>query len=196
MAGVTFFRFRLRSCFKNFRIRVRKFSNSRIRLLLKTPAIIFLLKKWPHRLRLLPKFKSDSGSWSNFSRIFYSVTDPKEKRRILPRRLRAPNPLPPPVGSRDSCFCNKIIHAWSLVAINYCGNCLLLPFHSQPPTVYMHLVLLEFLIGVSGLLLITLIFLVCLVYFLCKIMPSMLFFDDQFKLVVKISSQMLENPYL
>jgi len=107
-----------------------------------------------------------------------------------------PDPLPPPVGSRDSCFCNKIIHAWSRVAINYCGNCLLLPFHSQPPTVYMHVVFLEFLIGVSGLLLITLIFLVCLVYFLCKIMPSMLFFDDQFRLVVKISSQVLENPYL
>jgi len=60
----------------------------------------------------------------------------------------------------------------------------------------MHVVFLEFLIGVSGLLLITLIFLVCLVYFLCKIMPSMLFFDDQFRLVVKISSQVLENPYL
>ena len=35
----------------------------------------FSLKKWPHRLLLLPKFKSDSGSWSSLSRIFDSGSE-------------------------------------------------------------------------------------------------------------------------
>jgi len=33
---------------------------------------MFLLEKWPHRLLLLPKLKSDSRSWSGFSQIFDS----------------------------------------------------------------------------------------------------------------------------
>jgi len=33
---------------------------------------MFFPKKWPHRLLLLPKFKSDSGSGSGFSQIFDS----------------------------------------------------------------------------------------------------------------------------
>jgi len=47
----------------------------------------FLPKKWPRRLLLLPKWKSDSGSGSGFSQIFDSGSGSerktqKEKRRI------------------------------------------------------------------------------------------------------------------
>ena len=57
-----------------------------------------LLKKWPHRLLLLPKLKSDSGSGSGFSQIF----DPwswsgSERRRQNPAGVDSstPDPVPP-----------------------------------------------------------------------------------------------------
>ena len=40
---------------------------------------MFFLKKWPHRLLLLPKFKSDSGSGSGFSQIFDSGSGEKSQ---------------------------------------------------------------------------------------------------------------------
>jgi len=46
---------------------------------------MFLPKKWPHRLRLLPKWKSDSESRSGFSQIFDSGSGCEKKRRILPK---------------------------------------------------------------------------------------------------------------
>jgi len=48
---------------------------------------MFLLKKWQHRLLLLPKWKSDPGS--GFSQIFYSGPDRKEKPRIFPESTPA-----------------------------------------------------------------------------------------------------------
>ena len=47
---------------------------------------MFLPKKWPHRLLLLPKWKSDSGSGSGFHKFLTPGPDlgPKEKCRILP----------------------------------------------------------------------------------------------------------------
>jgi len=46
---------------------------------------MFLPKKWPHRLLLLPKWKIDSGSASGFHKFSTPGPDPgsKEKRRIL-----------------------------------------------------------------------------------------------------------------
>ena len=54
---------------------------------------MFLPKKWPHRLLLLLKWKSDSGS--GFSKIL--TPDPKEKFTILPEST--PDPDPPLPGS-------------------------------------------------------------------------------------------------
>jgi len=42
---------------------------------------IFLLKKWPHRLLLLPKWKSDSWFGSGFSQIFDSGTGSESERK-------------------------------------------------------------------------------------------------------------------
>jgi len=53
---------------------------------------MFLLKKRPHKLLLLPKSKSYSGSGSGFSLIIDSGTPapgPKEKRRIPPESTPA-----------------------------------------------------------------------------------------------------------
>jgi len=43
---------------------------------------MFLLKKWPHRLLLLPKLKSDTGS--GFSKYLTPDPGPKENLRIPP----------------------------------------------------------------------------------------------------------------
>jgi len=48
---------------------------------------MFLPKKWPHRLLLLPNCKSDSGS--RFSQILTPDPGPKEKHRILPKSTSA-----------------------------------------------------------------------------------------------------------
>jgi len=87
------------SLFQNFWILVRagnffKFENQTP---VQTPATIdstgnlsiFLLKKWPHKLLLLPKLKSDFGS--GLSKILTPAWDPgpKEKRRILPQSTLA-----------------------------------------------------------------------------------------------------------
>jgi len=48
---------------------------------------LFLLKKGPQRLLLLPKWIRDSGSWSGFSQIFGSGRT--EKPRILPESTPA-----------------------------------------------------------------------------------------------------------
>jgi len=79
-----FFRLRFRSYFKIFESGYwsgsSNFSNLRIWLLFRRRLQssfqlnfpMFLLKKCPHRLLLLPKLKSDSGSGIGFSQIFYS----------------------------------------------------------------------------------------------------------------------------
>jgi len=45
---------------------------------------MFLLKKWPHRLLLLPKLKSDSGAGPVFPKFSTPDPGPKGKFRILP----------------------------------------------------------------------------------------------------------------
>ena len=45
---------------------------------------MFLPKKWPHRLLLLPKRKIDSGPGPVFHKFFTPDPGPKEKPRILP----------------------------------------------------------------------------------------------------------------
>ena len=52
---------------------------------------IFLLKKLPHRLLLLPKLKSNSGSGSSFSQVFDSGS---EKKTQNPAGV-GPDPVPP-----------------------------------------------------------------------------------------------------
>jgi len=74
-----FVRFRLRSC-KNSWIQIRQFFKFENPTPVQTPVTIdptgdlsmFLLKKWPRWLLLLPNLKSDSGSWSGFSQVFDS----------------------------------------------------------------------------------------------------------------------------
>ena len=46
--------------------------------------LMFLPKKWLHRLLLLPRWKSDSGSGSGFHQFLSPDPDPKGKRRVLP----------------------------------------------------------------------------------------------------------------
>ena len=55
---------------------------------------MFLLKKWPHRLLLLQKLKSDSGSGSGFSQIFDSGSERKTQN---PAGFDSgtPYPIPP-----------------------------------------------------------------------------------------------------
>ena len=48
---------------------------------------MFLLKKWPHRLLLLPKFKSDCGFGSRFSQIFDSGSGSGSERRAVNQQL-------------------------------------------------------------------------------------------------------------
>jgi len=115
--------------FKNFWIRVR--IRIRIRLFFKfyesdsysdsgnnhrsnRNLLMFLLKKWPHRLLLLPKLKSDSGSGFDFSQIFDSPTrsGPKEKRRILPEST-------PELLIRCHLWSELHIHCKSLLARVY-----------------------------------------------------------------------------
>ena len=59
---------------------------------------MFLLKKWPHRLLLLPKWKSDSGSGSGFSQIFDTGSGSGSERKTQnPAGVDSgtPNPVPP-----------------------------------------------------------------------------------------------------
>ena len=63
---------------------------------------MFLLKKWPHRLLLLPKLKSDSGSGSGFPKFLTPGPDPVRRKNAESCRSRlrpsgfgstsAPNP--------------------------------------------------------------------------------------------------------
>ena len=69
---------------------------------------MFLPKKWPHRLLLLPKLKSDSGSGSDLSQIFDSGSQSGSERKTQnPAGVdsRTPDPVPPLVseirGGRD-----------------------------------------------------------------------------------------------
>ena len=63
---------------------------------------LFSLKKEPQRLLLLPKWKSDSGSRSGFSRIFGSGSERKTQN---PAGVDSgtPDPVPPPVWMCWSC---------------------------------------------------------------------------------------------
>jgi len=59
---------------------------------------MFLLKKWPHRLLLLPKSKSDPGCASSFSQIFDSGSGSGSERKTQnPTGVDAGNldPVPP-----------------------------------------------------------------------------------------------------
>ena len=57
---------------------------------------MFLLK-WPHRLLLLPKWKSDSGSGTGFSQIFDSGSGSgSERKRQNPAGVDSGNPDPAP----------------------------------------------------------------------------------------------------
>ena len=59
---------------------------------------MFLLKKWPHRLLLLSKLKSDSGSGSVFSQIFYTGAGSGSERNTQnPAGVDTgtPDPVPP-----------------------------------------------------------------------------------------------------
>jgi len=85
-----FFRLRLRSCskkfesrsgFGNFQISESGYHRSNRNL------SMFFLKKWPHRLLLLPKLKSDSGSGSVFLQNF-DIRVRKENAESCWRRLR------------------------------------------------------------------------------------------------------------
>ena len=74
----------------------------------------FLLNKWPHRLLLLPKGKSDSGSGSVFSQIFDSGSWSEWKTQN-PAGVDSGNPDPVPslvliLYCRPFCqFCMKVI---------------------------------------------------------------------------------------
>jgi len=77
---------------------------------------MFLLKNWPHRLLLLLKLKSYSGS--GFSQIFDSGSGSKKKRRILPDST--PDPVPPLLHT--SCFKRSdmkspkfVVSSWSFL---------------------------------------------------------------------------------
>jgi len=73
----------------------------------KRNSLVFLLKKWPHRFLPLPKWKSDSGSGSGFSKIFDSGSGP-ERKTHNPSGVdsRTPQSVPPLVYQRwsDSGF--------------------------------------------------------------------------------------------
>jgi len=63
---------------------------------------MFLPKKWPHRLLLLPKWKSDSGSGFGFSQIFESGSGSGSERETQnPVGIDSGNPDPvPPLQQR------------------------------------------------------------------------------------------------
>jgi len=56
--------------------------------------LMFLLKKWPHRLLLLPRLKIDSGSGSGFCQIFDSGSERKTQNPVEVD-CGTPDPVPP-----------------------------------------------------------------------------------------------------
>ena len=76
---------------------------------------MYFLKKWPHRLLLLPKWKSDSGS--GFSQIFDSVSGSGSERKTQkPAGVDAGNP--DPVPPRLETMFYGLLKVFSFLAFN------------------------------------------------------------------------------
>jgi len=77
---------------------------------------MFLTKKWPNRLLLVPKWKSDSGSGSGFSQIFDSGSGSGFERKTQnPAGVDSgnPDPVPPLLHNEFTSGHHSTIHKMS-----------------------------------------------------------------------------------
>ena len=74
---------------------------------------MYLTKKWPHRLLLLPKWQSDSGSGSGFSQIFDSGSE-RKTQNLFGVDSGTPDLVPPLVVYHDCKVYTENLHqSWS-----------------------------------------------------------------------------------